>query len=100
MNGAHKIMKAQRRRYNHIATTWTRSPRWNYSHFIPEAGMMKQKKSGMISPSAGCQEQLQIPRSRNDGGDGYRWFHGILIGYLGIRNRGLLIGEEARQGGG
>ena len=54
-------MKAQRRRYNHLATTWTRSPRWNYSHFIPEAGMMKKKASGMISPPAGCREELQIP---------------------------------------
>src|SRR3954463_10106092 len=29
-------MKAQRRRYNHLATTWTHSPRWNYSRIIPE----------------------------------------------------------------
>src|SRR3954470_18712291 len=49
-------MKAQRRRYNHLATTWTRSPRWNYSRFIPE-----KKASGMISPLAGCWEELQIP---------------------------------------
>ena len=41
-------MKAQRRRYNHLATTWTHSPRWNY--FIPEVGMMKKKASRMISP--------------------------------------------------
>ena len=54
-------MVAQRRRNNHLATTWTRSPRWNYSRFIPEAGMMKKKASGMISPPAGCREELQIP---------------------------------------
>src|SRR3954463_8648066 len=92
-------MKAKRRRYNHLASTWTRSPRWNYSLFIPEAGMMKKKASGMISPPTGCREELQIPRSRDDGGVGYRWFRGILIGYLGFRHRGLLIGEEARQEG-
>src|SRR3954465_14220108 len=49
-------MKAQRRRYNHLATTCTRSLRWNYSRFIPE-----KKASGMISPPAGCREELQIP---------------------------------------
>ena len=94
-------MKAQRRRYNHLATTWTRSPRWNYSRFIPEASMMKKKASGMISPPAGYRKELQIPpRSRDDGGGGYRQFRGIPIGYLGFRHRGLLIGEEARLGGG
>src|SRR3954463_210358 len=93
-------MKEQRRRYNHLATIWTCSPRWNYSRFIPEAGMMKKKASKMISPLAGCREELQIPRSRDDGGGGYRRFHGILIGCLGFRHRGLLIGEEARLGGG
>src|SRR3954471_4323808 len=91
-------MEAQRRRYNHIATTWTRSPRWNYSHFIPEAGMMKKKASGMISPPAGCREELQIPRSRDDGGGGYRLFRGRLIRYLGFWCWGLFIGEEVRQG--
>src|SRR3954468_24526154 len=93
-------MKAQRRRYNHLDTTWTRSPRWNYSRFILEAGMMKKNASGMISPPAGCREELQIPRSRDDGGGDYRRFRGILIRHLGFRRRGLLIGEEARLGGG
>src|SRR4051812_13568338 len=32
-------MKAQRRRYNHLATTWTHSPRWNYSRIMPERRM-------------------------------------------------------------
>ena len=54
-------MVAQRRRYNHLATTWTRSLRWNYSHFIPEAGMMNKKAYEKISPPAGCREELQIP---------------------------------------
>src|SRR4051812_24061351 len=54
-------MKAQRRRYNHPATTWTHSLWWKYSCFIPEAGMMKKKASRMISPPAGCREELQIP---------------------------------------
>src|SRR4051812_8304864 len=90
--------ESTRRRYNHLATTWTRSPWWNYSCFIPEAGMMKKKASRMISPPAGCQEEFQIPRSRDNGGGSYRCFRGILIGYLGFRHRGLLIGEEARQG--
>src|SRR4051812_4873376 len=91
-------MIAQRRRYNYLATTWTRSPRWNYSRFIPEASMMKKKSSRMISPPAGCREELQIPRSRDDGGGGYTRFHGILIGYLGFLHRGVFIGEEAGQG--
>src|SRR4051812_26109778 len=60
--------------------------------------MRKKKASGMISPPAGCEEELQIPRSRDDGGSGYRRFHGILIGGVGFLHRGLLIGEEARQG--
>src|SRR3954471_22654069 len=88
-------MKAQRRRYNHLATTWTHSPRWNYSRFIPG-----EKASGMISPPAGCREELQIPRSRDDAGDDYRRFHGVLIGCLGFLHRGLLIGEGARLEGG
>src|SRR3954469_12333021 len=94
-------MKAQRRRYNHLATTWTHSPRWNYSLFIPEAGMMKKKASGMISPATGCREELQIPppRSRDDGGGGYRRFRGVLIGCLGFLRRGILIGEGASQEG-
>src|SRR5215216_7516323 len=81
-------MKAQRRRYNHLATTWTRSPKWNYSRFIPD-----KKASGMISPLAGCREELQIPQSRDDGGGGYRRFRGVLIGCLGFLHRGLLIGK-------
>src|SRR4051812_25140925 len=91
-------MVAQRRRYNHLGTTWTRSPRWNYSLFIPKAGMMKNKASEMISPLVGCREELQIPRSRYDGGGGYRLFHGRIIGYLGFWYRGVFIGEKARQG--
>src|SRR3954464_911676 len=83
--------KAQRRRYNHLATTWTRSPRWNYSRFIPEAGMMKKKAYGMIYHPVGCREELQIPRSRDDGGEDYRRFRGILIGYLGFWHRGVFI---------
>src|SRR3954469_19061262 len=90
-------MKAQRSRYNHLDTTWTRSPRWNYSRFILEAGVMKKKASGMISPLAGCREELQIPQSRDDGGSGYRRFRGVLIGCLGFLYRGLLIGEGASQ---
>ena len=43
-------MVAQRRRNNHLATTWTRSPRWDYSRFILEAGMDMNKASEMISP--------------------------------------------------
>src|SRR3954469_15569552 len=54
----------------------------------------------MISPPAGCREELQIPRSRDDGGSGYRRFHGDLIGCLGFRHRGLLIGEGGGRGGG
>src|SRR4051812_35965637 len=87
-------MKAQRRIYNHLATTWTHSPMWNYSRFMPEASMMKKKASGMISPPAGCLEELQIPQSRDDGGSGYRRFRGISIGSLGFRHRGIIIGEE------
>src|SRR3954468_10280343 len=93
------IHEITRRIYNHLATTWTRSPRWNYSRFIPEAGMMKKKASEMISPPLGCQEELHIPRSRDDGGGGYRRFRGILIRYLGFRHQGLLIGEEGGRGG-
>src|SRR3954463_16061225 len=59
-----------------------------------------EKASGMISPPAGCREELQIPRSRDDGGGGYRRFRGFLIGYSGFLHRGLLIGEGARPGGG
>src|SRR3954465_1149280 len=88
-------MVAKRRRYNHLATTWTRSPRWNYSHFIPEAGMMKKKSAGMNSPSVGRREEVQIPRSRDDGGGGYRRFRGILIGCLGFLHQRVFIGEEA-----
>ena len=44
-------MKAQRRRYNHLATTWTHSPRWNYSRIIPEAGIVMKKASRMNLPS-------------------------------------------------
>src|SRR3954468_11906716 len=47
-------MVAQRRRNNHLATTWTGSPRWNYSRIIPEAGMAMKKAFRMISPPAGC----------------------------------------------
>src|SRR3954465_11781699 len=54
------FMKAQGGDTNHLATTWTRSPRWNYSRFIPEAGIMKKKASELISPPAGCREELQI----------------------------------------
>src|SRR3954465_8173261 len=88
-------MKAQRRRYNHLATIWTRSPRWNYSRFIPEAGMMKKKASRMISLRQGAGKSFRSPRSRDDGGSRYRRFRGILIGCLGFLHRGLLIGKEA-----
>src|SRR3954467_12176754 len=43
-------MVAQRRRNNHLATTWTFNRRWKYSRFIPEAGMVMKKASRMISP--------------------------------------------------
>src|SRR3954465_9577568 len=94
------IHESIRRRYNHLATTWTRSPRWNYSRVIPEASMMMKKASGMISPPVGCREELQTPppQYRDDGGSGYRLFRGRLIRYLGFWYRGLLIGEETRQG--
>src|SRR3954469_21240683 len=62
--------------------------------------MMKKKASRMISPPAGCREELQIPPSRDDGGGGYRRFRGVLIGCLGFLHRWLLIGEEARREGG
>src|SRR3954467_13409204 len=94
-------MVAQRRRKNHLATTWTCSVRWNYSRIIPEAGMVMKKAFGMISPlRQGAGKSFRSPRSRDDGGGGYRRFRGILIQYIGFRHRGLLIGEEARLGGG
>src|SRR3954471_12598007 len=86
-------MKAQRRRYNHLATTWTQSPRWNYSQIIPE-----RRPPGRSPLRQGAEKSFRCPRSRDDGGGGYRRFRGILIGYLGFLHRGLLIGEEARQG--
>src|SRR3954471_16424051 len=76
-------MVAQRRRNNHLATTWTRSPRWNYSRIIPEAGMVMKKASRMISPlwrGAGKSFRPSPPRSRDDGGGSYGLFHGRLIG--------------------
>src|SRR3954467_11226743 len=88
------IHEITRRRYNYLATTWTHSPRWNYSCIIPE-----KKASRMISPPAGCWEELQIPRSRDDGGGSYRRFCEVLLAYIGFLHRGLLIGEEARLGG-
>src|SRR4051812_41032099 len=54
----------------------------------------------MISPPAGCREELQIPRSRDDGGGSYRRFHGDLIGCLGFLHRGILIGEGEGRGSG
>ena len=39
------------------------------------------------------------PRSRDVEGGVYRIFRGDLIGYLGFRHRGLLIGEEVRLEG-
>src|SRR3954470_8002511 len=92
-------MIAQRRRNNHLATVWTHSPRWNYSCIIPEAGMVMKKASGMISPlRQGVEKSSRSPRSRDDGGGGYGLFHGDLIGYLGFRYRGLLIGEGGDRG--
>ena len=61
--------------------------------------MMKKKASGMISPPAWCREELQIPRSRDDGGSGYKRFRGDLIGCLGFLHQGLLIGEGGGRGG-
>src|SRR3954469_24924244 len=93
-------MIAQRRTNNHLATVWTHSPRWNYSHIIPEAGMVMKKASEMISPlRQGAGKSFRSPQSRDNSGSGYRLFRGRLIGYLGFRYRGILIGEEARQGG-
>src|SRR3954468_15361757 len=93
-------MVAQRRRNNHLTTTWTRSPRWNYSRIIPEAGMVMKKASGVISPlRQGAGKSFRSPRSRDDGGVGYGLFRGRLIGYLGFRYRELLIGEEGGRGG-
>src|SRR4051812_10674052 len=59
-----------------------------------------EKASGMISPPAGCREELQIPRSRDDGGGGYKRFRGFLIGYSWFLHRGLLICEGGDRGGG
>ena len=60
----------------------------------------REKASGMISPPAGCREELQIPRSRDDGGGRYSRIRGFLIEYLGFLHQGLLIGEGERPGGG
>ncbi len=49
--------------------------------------MMKKKASRMISPPARYRKELQIPRSRDDGGGGYGRFRGDLIGYLGFLHR-------------
>src|SRR3954467_3383146 len=87
-------MKAQRKRYNHLATTWTHSPRWNYSGI--NTG---EKASEMISPPTGCRENVRSPRSRDDGGGSYRQFRGFLIGFLGFLHRGILIGEGGDRGG-
>src|SRR3954470_10633061 len=87
-------MIAQRRRNNHLATVWTHSPRWNYSGIIPEARMVMKKASRMISPlRQGAGKSFRSPRSRYDGGAGYRLFRGDQIGYLGFWHQGLLIGE-------
>ena len=58
-----------------------------------------KKASGMISPP-GAGKSFRSPRSRDDGGGGYRLFCGILIGSLGFRHQGLLIGEGGGRGGG
>src|SRR3954468_10605947 len=87
-------MKVQRRIYNHLATTWTHSPRWNYSRIIPEI-----RPPGLSPLRQGAGKNFRSPRSRDDGGGGYRRFHGFLIGYSGFLHRGLLIGEGARPGG-
>src|SRR3954466_12354851 len=82
-------MIAQRRRNNHLATVWTHSPRVNYSCITPEAGMAMKKASRMISPlRKGAGKSFISPRSRDDGGGGYRLFRGDLIGYLGFLHRG------------
>ena len=89
-------MKAQRRRYNHLATTWTHSPRWNYSRIIPE-----RRPPGWSPLRQGAGKNFRSPHlSRDDGGGGYRRFCGFLIRCLGFLHRGLLIGEEARLEGG
>src|SRR3954468_6252020 len=87
-------MKAERRRYNHLATTWTHSLRWNYSRIIPE-----RRPPGLSPLRQGAEKNLRSPRSRDDGGGGYRWFRGFLIGYSGFLHRGLLIGEGVRPRG-
>ena len=55
-------MIAQRRRNNHLATVWSHSPSVNYSHIIPEAGMVLKKASGVISPLwQGAGKSLRSP---------------------------------------
>ena len=95
-------MKAQRRRTSHLATTWIRSPRMNYSRITPEACMVMKKASRVNSPlRQGARKSFRSPlRSRDDGGGGYRRFRGDLIGCLGFLHRGLLIGEGGGRGGG
>src|SRR3954468_11720995 len=88
-------MKAQRRRYNHLDTTWTHSPRWNYSRIIPE-----RRPMGFSPLLQGAGKNFRSPRSRDDGGSGYGRFRGFLIGYSGFLHRGLLIGEGGDRGGG
>ena len=72
----------------------------NYSRITPEAVMVMKKASRVISPlRQGAGKSFRFPRSRDDGGSGYRLFRGRFIGYLGFRYRGLLIGEGGDRGG-
>src|SRR4051812_3097225 len=57
-----------------------------------EEGLRDDLPSGRVPGRAS-----DPPRSRDDGGGGYRRFRGIFIGYLGFWHRGVFIGEEARQ---
>src|SRR5215216_3559838 len=91
-------MIAQRRRNNHLATVWTHSPRVNYSRITPEAGMVMKTAFGMISPlRKDVGKSFRPPRSRDNGGGGYKLFRRFLIGCLGFLRRGAYIGDGERS---
>ena len=68
---------------------WTRSPRMNYSHISPEAGMVMKSPPVMISLSDRVPGRASEPsRTRVDDGGGDGRFCGWRLGYLGFSHRG------------
>ena len=93
----HKQWSTRRREY-HLTTAMDPCPRWNYARITVGAAMAVKRPPVMISPPAGCQEELQKPPELGfQDDDIFGKVSWKIISASEVLGRGVFVGEKGAR---